>query len=281
VIGQPSSSTTAPSYPASSAVQYSPPPTPTANPSSLGSSSTSTEPTAVAEPASPPHNGYRAVAYYGNWDIYARNFSPPEIPADRLTHLLYSFADNKDDGSIFLTDTYADTDKHNANDSWNDSGNNVYGNIKQLNILKASNRNLKVILSVGGWTYTQVNKHMDTPMATVAGRQKFAATCVDMIKNYGFDGIDVDWEYPQDTVQGSQFLALLKEIRGQMDDYAETLKFGNEAGEEMKPKFVLSIAAPAGKTNYRNLPLQQISQVTDFINLMVSENHDQEGKGKY
>jgi chitinase len=272
VIGQSSSSSTVPSYPTSSPAQYSLSFTSTASPSSPDSSSTSTKPTAVPEPAEPAHNGYRAVAYYGNWDVYARNFSPPQIPADRLTHLLYSFADNKADGTVFLTDTYADTDKHNANDSWNDQGNNVYGSIKQLQILKASNRNLKVILSVGGWTYTNTNTHMDMPMATATGRQKFARSCVQMIKDYGFDGIDVDWEYPQNTEQGSQFLALLKEIRNQMDEYAATLMFGNEYGQEMKPNFLLSIAAPAGEKNYRNLPLQQISQVTDFINLMVSTN---------
>jgi chitinase len=118
-------------------------------------------------------------------------------------------------------------------------------------------------------------------MATSAGRHKFASTCVDMIKNYGFDGIDVDWEYPQDTEQGSQFLALLKEIRGQMDAYGETLKFGNEAGEEMKPEFVLSIAAPAGRKNYKNLPLQQISQVTDFINLMVNTKGSEGRREEY
>jgi chitinase len=259
-VTRPSSSPTAvPSYPTSSPVSYVSIITPSTSP-----------PAPSAEPAEPAHNGYRAVAYYGNWDIYARNFSPPAIPADKLTHLLYSFADNKPDGTIFLTDTYADTDKHNSNDSWNEQGNNVYGNIKALNLLKASNKNLKVILSVGGWTYTNTAKHMDLPMSTVSGRQRFASSCVQMIKNYGFDGIDVDWEYPQDTEQGSQFLALLKEIRKQMDDYADMLVYWNEGGEEMKPKFLLSIAAPAGEKNWRNLPLGQISGVTDFINLMVS-----------
>jgi chitinase len=168
-----------------------------------------------------------------------------------------------------LTDTYADAEKHNANDSWNESGNNVYGNLKALQILKAENRNLKVILSVGGWTYTNTKKNMDAPMSTSAGRQKFASSCVQMIKDYGFDGIDVDWEHPQNTEQGGQFLALLKEIRSQMNAYAATLVF-DDSGQEMRPKFLLSIAAPAGEKNYRNMPLQQISQVTDFINLMVS-----------
>ncbi|KAI4627325.1 uncharacterized protein J4E87_003888 [Alternaria ethzedia] len=236
-----------------------PPPEPTA-------SDTPPEPT---NPNIPTHPGYRSVAYYGNWDIYARNFQPQQIPAERITHLLYSFADNKPDGTVFLTDTYADAEKHYPTDSWNDVGNNLYGSMKQLQILKAKNRNLKVLLSVGGWTYTNVAKHMDGPMATAAGRQRFASSCVELIRDYGFDGIDVDWEYPTNKEQGGQLLALLKEIRSQMDEYADTLVYEDESGRKLKPKFLLTIASPAGEKNYKHLPLKEISAVTDFINLMA------------
>ncbi|KAI4665051.1 uncharacterized protein J4E79_003350 [Alternaria viburni] len=249
---------TQPSVPATPSYAI-PPPEPTA-------SDTPPEPT---NPNIPTHPGYRSVAYYGNWDIYARNFQPQQIPAERLTHLLYSFADNKPDGTVFLTDTYADAEKHYPTDSWNDVGNNLYGSMKQLQILKAKNRNLKVLLSVGGWTYTNVAKHMDGPMATAAGRQRFASSCVELIRDYGFDGIDVDWEYPTDKEQGKQLLALLKEIRSHMDEYADTLVYEDESGGELKPKFLLTIASPAGEKNYKHLPLKEISAVTDFINLMA------------
>jgi chitinase len=221
-------------------------------------------------PEIPIRSGYRSVAYYGNWDVYTRNFQPQQIPAERLTHLLYSFADNKPDGTVFLTDTYADTEKHYTTDSWNDVGNNVYGSIKQLQILKARNRNLKVLLSIRGWTYTNINKYMDGPMATAAGRQRFASSCVELIRDYGFDGIDVDWEYPANKDQGNQLLALLKEIRSQIDEYGDTLVYGDDAGQELKPQFLLTIASPAGEKNYKHLPLKEISAVTDFVNLMVS-----------
>lgn len=80
------------------------------------------------------------MAYYGNWDIYARNYGksetftarparfahrfafapvPAGIPADKLTHLLYCFADiDPTTGAIVLTDSWADTDKHYDGDSW-------------------------------------------------------------------------------------------------------------------------------------------------------------------
>jgi chitinase len=44
----------------------------------------------------------------------------------------------------------------------------------------------------------------------------------------------------------------------------------DDSGYELKPKFLLTIASPAGEKNYRSLPLREISEVTDFINLMVS-----------
>jgi chitinase len=148
-------------------------------------------------------------------------------------------------------------------------GNNLYGSLKQLQILKAKNWNLKVLLSIGGWTYTNTNKHMDGPMATAEGRQRFASSCVELIRDYGFDGIDVDWEYPKDKEQGHQWLELLKEIRSQMNKYADKFVHKDDSGYELKPKFLLTIASPAGEKNYRNLPLREISEVTDFINLMA------------
>jgi chitinase len=167
---------------------------------------------------------------------------------------------------VFLTDTWADCDIHYPpGDSWNDSGKNLYGSLKQMYLHKKANRNLKTLLSIGGWTYTQISKHLDGPASTPAGRKRFADSCVELIKDLGFDGIDVDWEYPESPEQGHQLLLLLREIRSAMDDYAETL--ASQCGE--KPQFLISIAAPANADKYNNLPLREIAETLDFINLMV------------
>ena len=243
--------------------------------------------------------GYRSVAYFVNWvslfppfpylgiyvpgylgkpqttchltthsqGIYGRKYFPQNIPASQLTHVLYSFGDNRPDGEVILTDAWSDIQIHYDGDSWNDQGtNNLYGNLKQLYLLKKQNRNLKVLLSIGGWTYAHEQKHFDAPAATAQGRKKFADSCMKLIKDLGFDGIDIDWEYPRDAEQGQQLLMLLQEIRRAMDAYATKLE--GETGT--RPQFVLTIAAPAGESNYKNMPLGAIAQTLDFINLMVS-----------
>jgi chitinase len=67
--------------------------------------------------------------------IYAANMQPSNISANDVTTLLYSFADVKSDGTIGLTDSYADEQKHYPGDSWDERGNNIYGCLKQSVLL--------------------------------------------------------------------------------------------------------------------------------------------------
>jgi chitinase len=95
----------------------------------------------------------KVIAYFPSWGIYARNFQISNIPASMLTHINYAFANLSADGQCVLGDSYADIDKFYPGDSW-DAG-ALRGNFHQLKILKQTNPNLKVMISVGGWNLVE------------------------------------------------------------------------------------------------------------------------------
>jgi chitinase len=148
--------------------------------------------------------------------------------------------------------------QHYEHDSWNDVGTNLYGCLKQLNLLKRKNRHLKLLLSIGGWTYSS---NFALPASTTSGRSTFAKSSIELVKQLGLDGIDIDWEYPKSPTEGSHLVALLAECRHQFDAYACTLS---------KPyHFELTVACPAGAQNLANMDLRGMDQYLDFWNLMA------------
>ncbi len=212
-----------------------------------------------------PENG-NFVAYYTSWSIYARDYHVMDIPADKLTHINYAFA-NISGGEIALGDPYADIDRFYEGDSWD--ADSLRGNFHQLQILKEAYPHLRTMISVGGWTWS-VN--FSDIALTEESRSIFAQSCVEFIDEYGFDGIDLDWEYP---VEGGgpgmvhrpedreNYTLLCAAIRERLDSLSDL------TGRE----YLLSIAAPASVLKTENFQLPELAEILDFINVMAYDYH--------
>jgi chitinase len=150
--------------------------------------------------ASPPRAG-RVVGYFTDWGIYGRGYRVKDVDtsgaADRLTHLVYAFG-SVAGGRCAISDGWADYQKpvpaQDSVDGRADAGEALRGTIGQLRRLKARHPALKVLWSFGGWTgSTGFTDAAADPAA-------FAASCHELVGDPRwagvFDGIDVDWEYP-------------------------------------------------------------------------------------
>jgi chitinase len=157
-------------------------------------------------PTSPPSQtpgGKSVVGYFAEWGVYGRQYFVKNLvtsgSAAKMTHLLYAFG-NTANGQCAIGDAYADYDMaypaansvDGVADSW-DAG-ALRGSFNQLRKLKRLYPNLKVIWSFGGWTWSSGFTQ------AAANPTAFADSCYHLVKDPRwadvFDGIDIDWEFP-------------------------------------------------------------------------------------
>ncbi|KAM0481554.1 hypothetical protein ACHAPX_003665 [Trichoderma viride] len=208
-----------------------------------------------------PHGKKKNVVYFTDWSIYGAGFLPQNLPADEITHLLYAFAGIGSDGSVISIDTWGDEQKRFGNNqSWDESANNVHGAIEQVFLLKKQHRHMKTLLSIGGWTASQQGK-FDPALSSEAGRRQFARTAVELLARWGFDGIDIDYEYPLSQQESQNFVYLLRECREALDEYAQR--------NNQDYHYLLTVATPAGPQHYGILDMPAMDQYVDSWHLMA------------
>ncbi|KAJ6782844.1 hypothetical protein PWT90_02843 [Aphanocladium album] len=202
--------------------------------------------------------GRKNVVYFTNWSGYGANYTAAEFPANDVTHLLYAFGDISSTGEVIPSDSWIDIQKQFAGPQKRDV--QAQGNIGQIFGLKKQNRNLKVLISVGGFTYSEAGKFVPATNTT-EGRQRFARSAVKLIANWGFDGIDIDWEFPKDKSEAANFVSLLQEIRYELDKYA--------SDNNQKYHYLLTVATSAGPSKYKLLNLGAMDKFVDSWHLMA------------
>jgi len=202
------------------------------------------------------------IGYFTNWAQYRPGecaFTGADIDAGLFTHVNYAFAridfegTEQDPTSFFL-----------APYEWNDTG--AGGQYEQVNALKQTHPDLETLISVGGWTFSQdgSTSWIFPTIAEDAGfRAQFGESAVSYAREHGFDGIDIDWEYPGASDTGG-FTLFLQALRQAIEDEASV------SGED---PLLLTIAAPAGEAHHANIELGAIHGSLDWINVMTYDYH--------
>ncbi|MFK3651391.1 glycosyl hydrolase family 18 protein [Lysobacter enzymogenes] len=256
---------------------------------------------ATTKPAT-PGGSKKVIGYFAQWGIYGRNYRVKNIDtsgtAAKLTHINYAFGNvrnNRCEVGVTVPsdpntgaggDAFADYTKafqagesvSGASDTWDQP---LRGNWNQLKQLKAKYPGLKVLISLGGWTWSRGFPSA----ASAANRQAFVASCVDayikgnlpVTDGAGgagaaagvFDGIDIDWEYPvvcgidcpaaQRPEDNANFTALMAEFRRQLD--------------AVRPGLLLTVAVGAGIDKIRVTNPGAYHQYLDYINVMTYDFH--------
>ena len=186
-------------------------------------------------------NGKRVIAYVNSWQD---NWGENNEKANQVTHINYAFANIKD-GKVV-------------------EGNKNDGEVlKKLNNLKKVNKDLKILISVGGWGWS---KNFSDAVLTEESRQVFANSAIDFMLKHKIDGIDLDWEYPGQRgdnnkfrpVDKENFTAILKLIREKLNTVSDDSN-----------KYLLTIATGADPKYLEHTDMKEAHQYLDFINIMT------------
>ncbi|NHA04588.1 glycoside hydrolase family 18 protein [Mucilaginibacter sp. HC2] len=196
---------------------------------------------------------YVIIGYVGGYKGVA---NMEMVNPEKLTHINYAFVNVKNNRA-FLSHERTDTI-----------------NFRNLVQLKKRNPALKVLISIGGWTWSG---NFSDAVLTDTAREAFSASAVAIIKKFDLDGIDIDWEYPgmagntgntyrpEDKVN---YTLMFKALRHDLDILEK------QAGK----KLLLTTAVGGFKRFLDHTEMDKAQQYLDYINLMTYD-YFQDGSG--
>ncbi len=221
---------------------------------------------------------YRNVVYYGDWSIYAgqKNFYPSKIDGSLVTHLNFAFLDVDSNGDLVLCDEHADFLTMLPEQSGLTYGDPYGGVLGAMSILRSKYPNMKIGISVGGWT-----RSGDFPAvaASATKRANFAKNIAKFVDYLGYDFVDIDWEYPTDNrasdaagngvtidegcpgsaADTKNFTLLMQAIRDELD----------KLGEKNGKYYELSAAMSASPSMMAKIEYDKVLDILDFVNMMT------------
>ena len=226
---------------------------------------TETDDSAPEESSEPPKtensDSRRIIGYFPEWGVYSRNYHIADIPGEKLTHINYSFA-KIENGEVAIWDEYAFLQKHySETDTWDGSqGVNDKGNRNQIRVLRDRFPHLKFLISVGGWTGSA---EFSSISATSTSRQKFARSAREFVETHGFDGVDIDWEFP--VIGGAQ--------PGMAEDKRRFTLLMQALRDELGEEYLLSAAMSANPDGIDAIEYDQVAPLVDWLTIMSYDFH--------
>ncbi|XP_055384185.1 probable chitinase 10 isoform X2 [Condylostylus longicornis] len=173
-------------------------------------------------------------------------FEPENIDANLCTHVVYAFATLKDYKLSESSDDDAD-------------------NYEKLVALREKNPDLQILLAIGGWAFGSTPFKELT--SNVFRMNQFVYEAIEFLRDYKFNGLDVDWEYPRGNDDRVAYVNLLRELR---------IAFEGEAKSANLPRLLLTAAVPASfEAIAAGYDVPEISKYLDFINIMTYDFHGQ------
>ncbi|XP_049826506.1 chitotriosidase-1-like [Aethina tumida] len=190
------------------------------------------------------------VCYFTSWTVYRPGngkFNVSNIDPTLCTHIIYGFLGLSWDYKVQILD------------DWELDG---LEELQHLLALRDKNPGLKVLASMGGWNEGS-GKYSDMA-SDPQKRSTLVADVVSWMKQHGFDGFDLDWEYPgqrdgsRPDTDPANFVLLLQELRNAL--HAENM--------------ILSIAVGGAKASIdASYIVPEVSEAVDLLNVMSYDFH--------